>query len=509
MLEAQKENLRINKLISQKRTTITVEGDMIVPDSKPDILNTIGTSGVVSIYKKELQDGGISTFIMYIPDGVDDTVRGLSTNLDFTQTIDIEGCNPEMQVNLETSVKTIECKVLNGRKISIKASIEINIEVFSSEDIEVITDIQNTDDMQILKENLNVSSLVGCGKTRISVKDNISIDNIDNLAEILKVCVYLTDRDVKMSYNKVLTKAEAQVKIMYLTEDNRINCMEYKMPVVGFVDIPDVKEGDICDVNYEIKNIIIKPNPQEEHSIYVEIEIAVCCSVYEQKEINLIQDMYSPTQNINFMQKSIMTMSDKQEIRGNEQIREKISLDNIEGKKIIDVEISTTILNENKINTKILYEAEMNLRFTLQDSRNQLDMRENKIPFNYTVENIQNGEKLSTNNTIDVKDNNFIIQDDGTIMCNVDLETNTNMYRMTNINVIDSIEENGEREDENYSIVIYMVKEGDTLWQIAKKFGGTVEAISKINEIEDVNRIYPGQKLFIPRYVRNIVTSYE
>lgn len=52
MIEAQRENLNINKLIAERKEIILAEGDMIVPDSKPDILNTIGTSGIVSIYKK-------------------------------------------------------------------------------------------------------------------------------------------------------------------------------------------------------------------------------------------------------------------------------------------------------------------------------------------------------------------------------------------------------------------------------------------------------------------------
>ena len=364
MIEAQKENLRINKLVSQTKTTITVEGDMIVPDSKPDILDTIGTSGVVSIYKKDVQegkikiDGGITAYIMYVPDGIEDAVRGLSTNLDFSQTIDVGNCTPEMQVTLETNIKSIQCKVLNGRKISIEASVEVNIKVFSSDDVEIITDLQNAENVQYLKENLNVNSLVGCGETKISAKDNISIDNIDNLAEILKVKVGLCNKDVKISYNKVLTKAEAQVKIMYLTEDNRINMISYKIPVVGFIDIPDVKEGDICDVNYEIKNIIIKPNPQEEHSVYVEIEIGVTCCVYNQREINLIQDMYSPTENIEFDKKQILTMSDKCERRGTEQIREKVAIEDMGNKRIMDVEIVPNIVKENKINTKILYESE-------------------------------------------------------------------------------------------------------------------------------------------------------
>ena len=58
-MDISKENLSINQLITEKKEIIFVEGDMIVPDSKPDILNTINTSGNICIYKKEVLDGKI------------------------------------------------------------------------------------------------------------------------------------------------------------------------------------------------------------------------------------------------------------------------------------------------------------------------------------------------------------------------------------------------------------------------------------------------------------------
>ena len=50
-------------------------------------------------------------------------------------------------------------------------------------------------------------------------------------------------------------------------------------------------------------------------------------------------------------------------------------------------------------------------------------------------------------------------------------------------------------------MVIYFVKPNDTLWEIAKKFRSTVDDIARVNKIEDINKIYPGQQLFIPKYV--------
>ena len=122
------------------------------------------------------------------------------------------------------------------------------------------------------------------------------LDNTDNFGEILKVSIDLIDKDIKTSYNKVIAKTDANVKILYLTEDNRVIRCENKMPIVGFIDIPNVSEDNICDTNFEIKNMIVKPNNTEDHSIYVEIELNIFCMAYEKKTFNILQDLYSPVE---------------------------------------------------------------------------------------------------------------------------------------------------------------------------------------------------------------------
>ena len=45
--------------------------------------------------------------------------------------------------------------------------------------------------------------------------------------------------------------------------------------------------------------------------------------------------------------------------------------------------------------------------------------------------------------------------------------------------------------------IIYIVKSGDTLTAIAKKYNTTYQKIAKDNNIENPNKIYPNQKLVI------------
>ena len=75
------------------------------------------------------------------------------------------------------------------------------------------------------------------------------------------------------------------------------------------------------------------------------------------------------------------------------------------------------------------------------------------------------------------------------------------MFKMKEIQVIDNIETLDNTNENIYSIVVYFVKPGDTLWNIAKKFKSTIKAISTVNGIEDENKIDIGQQLFIPKFV--------
>ena len=508
ILNTVNENLCVNKLIARKKDIIMIEGDMIVPDSKPDILSTICTSGVVCIYKKETleekvrMDGNINAYITYLADDTKDKIRGINTRLDFSEIIPVPNSKEGMDFSLQTNLKSIECKVINGRKIGIKATLEVDIKLYMKEDIQIVNHIENAEGIQMLKEDLKVNSLVGVGENKIYAKDTISIDNADNLAEILKVNVSIGDKDVKISYNKILVKADAKIKLMYLTEDNRIKKIESKIPVVGFIDIQNVTEENICDIDYEVKNIVIKPNQVEEHSIYIELEIGVVGNVYEEKQINLIQDLYSPCENLEFNKKKISTIANKQNRKELKQIRETLEVDGMENKTLIDVDIVPVIEKQDNAANRIIYTGVLEANLVLLDQDMQMEIKNSKIPFEYMVDGIENVESTNSKLDIEVANQDFIVQDGGIIMSNIDLWMNQDRYQNTNINVMDEIQTSGEREKEDYNLIIYIVKKGDTLWQIAKRYGSTVEDIVRTNGIEDENVIQVGQKLFIPRYVK-------
>lgn len=46
--------------------------------------------------------------------------------------------------------------------------------------------------------------------------------------------------------------------------------------------------------------------------------------------------------------------------------------------------------------------------------------------------------------------------------------------------------------------MIYTIQRGDTLSELAKRFGTTTEALARANGIADPDKIYAGSKLTVP-----------
>lgn len=499
-----KETLNVNKVICEKREMTNIQGDMIVPDSKPDILNTITTSGNACIYKKEVMDGkirldgNILTYIMYLADGSTDNIRGLNTGLDFSETINIPELETGMNVDVLPKIKFIECKVLNGRKIGIKVTIELSMKVYSKESVEIVTGLSD-ENIQVLSQNMKVNSLLGDGATKAFVKENVTIPSTDNLAEILNMQIDLVDKDIKISYNKVLAKSEVEIKMAYLTEDGRICKTQARLPLVGFIDMPNIKEENICETSYMTRNILVKPNAIEEHSVYIELEVEISCMAYEEREIRTIQDMYCPGQKMDFNKTMVNTITDKQCKRNMCNIREKVSVPELENGTIVDVGINPIINKENRLNGKIVFEGEIELNFIFTDnSAVGVNSKKVTLPFEQSVDGIPENCKTDTN--IEVNSQEFLNQA-GVISVNLDLNFETNAYRSAAIPVINDITAQDEEDMQDYSVIIYVVKSGDTLWKIAKRFGSTVDDIVRVNGIERPDRINVGEKIYIPRYV--------
>ncbi len=505
-IKLEKSKLAVNQVMANKKEVIEVDGDCIVPDVKPDILEIVGTSGIINIYKKEVMDGkvrvdgSVSVYVMYIgDDGKTRGVRSINHTLDFSQSFNVQDITSDMTENIQVSMGSIDCKVINERKVNLKVNLEFDIVILANKEVEFVSNI-DVKDIQKLENSIPVNVVLGVGQTKTVAKETVSIDSNDNLAEILKVNGEIVNRSIKISYNKILTKADIKLKILYSTEDGRINTVNAKFPIMGFIDMQDIGENNPTEYDFEIRNMVIKPNSTEEHSIYVEIEVGISATAYDNKEINVIQDLYSPSKNLKFEQNNIKMIQNKAVYEGTYSINQKELLD-ISDEKVYDVDASVVNTNTRVNDNEVFVSGNVNLVFTCS-ANGMTGIQTKKIDLPFETKIACNGISNKANVKIkaDILSDDFNILPGGEVNIKLDIGFNIVSSNDVDLRLVNNVEELENEYVDDYNMVIYQVRKNDSLWKIAKEFNSTVESIIETNNLQN-DKIFPGDQLFIEKYM--------
>lgn len=490
-----KNNVVINKKIFGTSKSFEVIGDIIVPDIKPDIVSIINTNANSYIYKEDISggkirfDGNVDTYIVYLADNGEN--RSIQTTLNFAESIEDSSIFEGAIVKDKVFIEQIEAKVLNERKISIKANLKLNAEVYEKIDVEIPSNFDTDKDTQIRKETLEIKSIVGVNKVRTGVKEDIAVDSSIQVAEILKTSIEISNIENKISYNKVLAKADGNIKIVFLTEDGKISVVETKIPIMSFIDIENVSDSHICNVEYTIRNMLFKANNVEMHSINCQIDFEVNCEVYEPKTIDVIQDMYGIRNNIEFTKKDVeveLNSDPKQEIVN---LNERVQVEDI--LNIYDISVRPSVVSKNTSSGMCNYECEASLDiFYEADNRNGINVKTIKLPFMIKFDEGDGDINFSISKKV------FTVRDG-----NVDLEVQIFAMQantaMKNVSIIENVEIKDAEDESDYKMFMYFVKQGDTIWNIAKKFRVSMQDIIKLNNLENPDRINIGDALYIMR----------
>ena len=175
------------------------------------------------------------------------------------------------------------------------------------------------------------------------------------------------------------------------------------------------------------------------------------------------------------------------------------------GNELIDVDIEPSIKKINKSNSKLMCEGEILLTFLYsEEGQMQVNAKNTTLPFEIALNDIENVENVEVMPSVEIQSSNCKLEG-GAIDCSADLRFDIELQENRNLDIIDDITESELEDSQDYSVVIYIVKKGDTLWNIAKRFKSTVDDIARVNGIENTNRILEGEKLYIPKTVRTSV----
>lgn len=517
-IETINENLNSIKQLNREKKIKVVEGDILVPDIKPDILSLINVDNDVYITKQEIDIGKINIegvmeiCALYISEDSNGMVKSLNNAFNFYETFNIDEVDENSLVNLKLYKGPVECKVVNARKINVKSPITIDISASNKESHSIAKDVVDDRNIEFQKRKMNIKMLCECKKQEVELRENVSLNEGSlPISEILKATMKIVNEDYKISYNKILAKADALIKIIYVAdnETNSIECFETAIPVMGFIDYDGIDETMNVKLEYNVKSFLLKPIYQDLKSLSFAIDssIEIKACTYRNENIELILDIYCPDYEIKCDYDKFQVRQSWIDEQEEVEMMQGLLIPDLDDIKILNIEATPNISNKNILDGKIALEGNINFDILFYNEKKKiLENKKMELPFQQVIKipNLQSG--METEVRIKIIGIDYQRIDSSQMQIKLRANISVCVEREENINGIKSIEMIEGNVEEMPSIIIYYVKSGDTLWNIAKRFKTTVKEIMDNNELKD-DKIYPNEQLIITRRNRRTVTE--
>ena len=487
-----KEKVCLNRKVKTILKKLELKSDILVPDIKPDIVSIINTNGIPYVIKENVEygkvkvEGNIESYIIYLADTGEN--RSISTTLSFFEVIEDERIKENSVIDVRPMIVNIENKILNERKVELTIYLVLKIEISEEDEIELLSEYDDYD-IEKLEKNLKIKNIVSRNKIQNSLKDILKVEDNSKILEIFKVDIEVKNVETKMSFNKLLAKSEVEICLLYLDENKCVRKINSSFPLMTFIDVQNSSDNYMVDIDYIVRNVFFKIQ-NEGDSIEFQIDFEIQSVLYEEKEIKVIEDVYSLTKVLDVGSKCVnLEIITNDEIENLVKLNETYKIDNM--KNLLGSEINVYKVNQKDINENINVEGEVILKLYYEiNGDNNIKINLIKVPFIYKCTNADN---------VNFKIEKYEIKEVlGGINLYVEIvdECSSNFKDITLINEI-KVQEDLDVDD--YNLIVYFVKKGDTIWNIAKRFRVTMDSIVKINELEGKDKLNVGEKLYIMR----------
>ncbi len=522
-MELIKKNVHMNKLKCQSSLQLTLDDDFNVPDVKPDIYKIIKEQGAIKINDVKMLNGklmvkGVLNFnMLYLSDENVRPVHNMSGEVPFDELIHLDDACAGDEAIINWELEDLTPGLINSRKISVKAIVRLAVLVEELYDEATAVSIEGDEDIQFVNKNITVTDIAVDKKDTYRVKDQIHLpSNKGNISEILYSEMELRNPEVRLLDDRFNVKGEILVFALYASEneDNPVEYFETEVPFSTTVECSGCTEDMIDNIDFIIasKSLEVMPDADgEERIVDVEAVIEMGIKIYEEEELELLNDVYSPAKDLVPVLKNAhyeeILVKNNSKVRVNDRVKidgnqpEILQVCHAAGE--IKVDDIAQVDNGLEVNGVL----EVQILYICADDNKPLNSVKGIIPFTQTVE----AKGIRPTSIYRVKPAleqlSVMMLDSEEIEVKAGIGLNAIVFDSITepiITDIDVYDLDYEKLQSMPSIVGYVVKAQDSLWNIAKKYYTTVDRIKELNDLEDTN-LKVGDKLIIMKKVDRLI----
>lgn len=413
---------------------------------------------------------------------------------------------------LKWEIEDLSLYVIHSRKLNIKAIVTFYAVVDEPTEIRLPISVGD-ESVSVRKKKVCLMSLHVHKKDTMRVKEDIQlVSNRPNIRELLWHTIEARGIDLRPEDNVVKVKGELAIFVLYAGDDegNPLQWMEYSLPFGGEVECPECRDELIPNIEVSMihQGIEVKPDSDGEERIFqADVVLELDMKMYKEEEHDIVLDVYTPLKEcVIHGKKEIL---DSLLVRNSSKCRltDRVEVKETQGKVLqichsmgrIKIDKSAIvedgILVEGIVLLKVLY--------IIGNDDMPFYSMETMIPFTHVAEARGITKECTYFLQTDMEQLSTTMVDSNELEVKATVGINVLVLNSREEMIIEKVEEQplDRNKIQNMpGITVYMTGEGDTMWDIAKRFYTTVDEICRINELEG-DEVKPGQPLLLVKKV--------
>lgn len=510
-MELIKETATVEDIVCSEQTQIMVDGDIIVPDVKPDILKILQVDADAVVTKKETSDGKLTAEgdvhlkILYIPDCDGARIKSICTSFPFTYKLERTGIGENMCADVSADASKVEFRLINSRKMSVKTIVGLDVCVCTSKELELVTGVAD-EAAQVMRVPITLAAAAADCERELVIKESLEIPSGKvSVSEILKIDTKINDKSIKAVTGKALVQGTVGASVLYAGDNSELEFAEFDLPFTEVFDVADLNESSECEIDYKIRDAYFETQEDSDGDIrIIQLELVVGAHIkaVDRVQTEIIDDCYMPRLQTELTRASETV--DEVICTPNMQntMREIISIDG-NAPKIIGVyhvvtkaEVSGTSVENNKIFVEGTIDAY--ILYLTDSAEMPVYSYRKQIPFNASMEGEGAKPGMECDVKAEVEHAGYSLNVANEVELRMILSVSAKIIRKRELALIKSMDVTDNAEGAKRGIIIYFVQNGDRMWDIAKRYRASIAEIAECNEIAPDEKLSSGMQLIIP-----------
>ncbi len=512
-MELIKRNIHMDRTRAEAVTQFTLEDDVNLPENKPDV-------GTLTLEKAELVideirpgtdtctvKGRLAYVVLYHTSEDGSSLASMDGKLPFEEKIHLQGAAPSDTVEVEGEVEDLTVSMINSRKLNVQSLVTLSARVEELYDEEAPIAIHGEERVEYRRMPFQLAQIAICKNDIFRIKEEVSLpSNSPNIFQILWSSLSLGDVEFKAMEEKLSLSGEVHLFVLYEGEgeEHPVRSYEASLPFGGTLECHGCKEGMIPDIRCRLgqQELSVRPDfDGEERNIGLELVLDIGIRIYEEEKLELISDLYGVSNEVYAASAKTHLRRLLARVTGKTKVTDRIHVTEGSVLQLLHSEGAVTLEQQGTVENGILLQGSISVKvlYITGEDETPYGCARAQIPCQYTLEVPGIAPEDLGKVHAEVEQLQVTMLDGEEMDVKAVLCFSTVVFQKIPVELIrqvDVAQLDSAKMSDLPGMVMYVVKEGDNLWNIGKKYYVPVDAIRELNSLEG-DELTPGQKLLV------------